>query len=146
MKTTTPVLLPCGGSEELQEFLDMLNTDPETTLDKTYVTINPHSLNPTKIGQKEATAIRHWWLHQETRHEMHQLFICRRHKIAGEKVDEGDWFSECLGNCWCDVTINGRRCHLTFYARTSSPNSFINDREGRIYAISIEPIILQNEE
>ena len=142
----TPLFLQEGGEEkinnlrkELQVFLNLLNANPHAILDKTYITLNPHTLNPLEVGQEEADAIRAWWLNQDTKVAIHELFLNRKHKLAGEKVKEGDWCCGFLGSRWCDITLNGRRCRLAFFTKTTSPSAFSKDREGRSYAISIDP-------
>ena len=124
---------------ELKNFIQLLNNDPHTTLDKTYTTIHPHSLNTLYVGQKETNTIRDWWFNQETKQQLYQLFINRKHKVADEKAKDGDWCCGFQGSRWCDITINKRRCRLEFYTKSSNPTSFLKDREGRIYAIRIDP-------
>ena len=146
--TETPLFLQTDGEEkinklrkELQVFLQLLNADPHAILDKTYITLNPHTLNPLEVGDEEADAIKAWWFDRNTKHNIQQLFLNRKHKVAGESVKGGEWCCGFLGSRWCDVTINDRRCRLSFYTKSTNPTSFRNDREGRSYAISIDPTL-----
>jgi hypothetical protein len=145
-----PLYMRDGGKEvigerrkELETYLKLLSIEPYDMLQRTFIIINPHTLDPQEVGQEEATAIEKWWMNKETKQKLIDWFRTNEHKVNGKF---GNWSAGFLGSRWADTEINGRNCRLAFYSRKHNPESFspeMDEKEGKKYnyALMIDPTL-----
>lgn len=118
VSTELPLYMREGGEAEIQRrkkeletYLKLLNADPATMINKhTFVCLNPATLDPSAVGEKQAKEIREWF-GDKTQMEMNRWLGCGTHKVDGKS-----WSCGFLGSRWADKKINGRQVRFAFYA------------------------------
>jgi len=146
VSTELPLFLQDGGKEEiktlkkeLETYLKILRNRPREMMERTFILLNPHTIEPAEVGDKMAEEIRNWW-NDETKDKVCVWMDTNEHKCNGKY---GNWSCGWLGSRWADCDINGRRCRLAFYSRKHNPTSLQNIEESTgkkyDYAIMIDP-------
>lgn len=123
--------------KELEVFVKLWNDAPENIFDKTAVCLNPHTLNPSEVGEEEAKKIKEWFNETTQRAVMFWL-VHTKHKVNGKF---GGWSNGSLGSRWADCKIEGRNCRIAFYSRKTDERMFVNpngeeDKDGIVYGKS----------
>lgn len=143
-----PLYMREGGEEEidfrrkeLETYVKMLGTCPREIISRTFIILNPHTLNPNEVGQEEATAIETWWKDPRTQRGVIIWLESNKHKVNGKY---GNWSCGYMGSRWADCEINTRNCRFAFYSRKHNPTSFpaeMDEHYGKKYnyAIMIDP-------
>jgi len=129
--------------KELETYVKLLSKTPRDIINRTFVNLNPHTLNPNEVGQKDAAEIKEWWSKKETHKAVIEWFSTNKHKVNGKF---GNWSCGFMGSRWADCLINGRKCRFAFYSRKYNPSSFPEQMErdtGKVlnYAIMIDPTL-----
>jgi hypothetical protein len=106
---------------ELKVFVKLLREQPERILKSTCITLNPHTLDPNEVGEKQAKEIADWWKSQATLIDWLKWIKTNKHEVNGKY---GNWSAGFMGSRWADCEINGRNCRVAFYHRKSDPLPF----------------------
>lgn len=129
-----------GAKMELEMYLKLLKQNQEHMInDRTFLALNPSTIDPEIVGEKMAKDIKKWWT-EETKYKVFVWLDTNKHKCNGKY---GNWNCGFVGSRWADCKINGRECRLAFYSRkynlTSIQNieAFTNRKYD--YAIMIDP-------
>ena len=125
-----PLFLREGGQneielrrKELKVYLKLLKLNPRHMIeDRTFIALNPHTLNPCEVGEKEANDIKNWW-NAETQNKVCIWLDTNDHKCNGKF---GNWSCGDMGSRWADCEINGRNCRLAYYTRKYNPTTIQN--------------------
>jgi len=102
---------------ELETFVQMLNTNPRELLTKqVLILISPDIMD---------SDTKNWWNDKGTNSKLKEFLFKREHKVNGMF---NNWSCGFLGSRWTDCEINKRSCRIAFYSRKSNANNFMNER------------------